>query len=159
MQRGDDGNAQVSEQRQNKAAAGAAVNPVFVLKADHIRIAKIQVIRGAAIGIEIILGEFEPDFGRIFITFRQVIDGRDKTFRVWKLLRHRLAQIIGERRYAAFTREIVTDEGDFFDFRGKAHNRGLLTVIQSTRNATAVAGELEPGSLDLRSVRKRTFRN
>ncbi len=44
VQGGNDRYAEVAQKRQNKTAAGAAINSVFMLKADHISIAKIQVI-------------------------------------------------------------------------------------------------------------------
>ena len=65
VQRGDDGDAQVAQQGEDEAARRAAVNSVLVLEADDVRVAEVEVIGGAAVGIEIALAKFKAHFGRI----------------------------------------------------------------------------------------------
>ncbi len=116
VERGDDRNAQIAQQREDEAARRAAINSVFVLEADDVGVAEVQVVGRAPVGIEIVFAELEPHFVGIFVAFGQIVDGSDKTFDVGILLGHGVAQIAGERGDAALARKIIAEEGDLFNF-------------------------------------------
>ena len=61
-----------------KLPAEPAVNSVLVLKADDIGVAEIQVGGRAAVGIEIVLGEFETHFIGIIVARFEIVDRSDK---------------------------------------------------------------------------------
>ncbi len=115
MERRDDRDAQVAQKRQDKTARRTAIDAVFVLQADHVGVAEIQVVGGAPIGIEIVLAELKAHFRRVGVTLGKIVDRGDEAFRGGILLRHGLAQVVGEGRDAAFAREIVAKKGDLFD--------------------------------------------
>jgi len=60
------------------AARRPAENTELVLHTNHVHVCDVQKIRCAQIGRQILLRNLEAHFGRIIVTFREIIHGHDK---------------------------------------------------------------------------------
>ena len=83
-----------------------------MLDTEDLGIVEVEVVRGPAIGIEVLLVQLEADARGILVGARAIVDGPDVTARPGRLGRHGLAEIMGEGRYAAEPRGIIAEKGD-----------------------------------------------
>ena len=74
MKRGDDGHPQFAQERQDVAAGRPAENAELVLQADDVHVADIEEVRGAQIGRQVLLLNFEANHLRVFVAARDVVD-------------------------------------------------------------------------------------
>ena len=146
------------KQPDDVAAGRAAEDSVFVLKADDIGVGEIEKIGSPQVRVDLLLFDFEPHFGRIVVTGRDVVDRHDEAVRPGILGRDRGAKVVSEGRDSAFPRQIVADECDFLNLAvpfhdGHAKQGARRQEVKSGRDDPAVrrsnvtAGIIFPGEL------------
>jgi hypothetical protein len=79
MQGGDHRHSEISQQRQQVAAARASKYSELVLEAQDIHINKIQKIGCPTVGRDILFGNFETHFGRIMVSLRAICHRDNRT--------------------------------------------------------------------------------
>ena len=122
VQRCDDRHAQIAQQPNDVAAGRTAEDAVFVLKADDIRVSEIEEIGRTQVGVDLLLLDFEPNFRRVVVTLGNVVDRHDETIRTGILGGNRRAEVVGEGRYAASSRQVIADECDLLDLAVPFHH-------------------------------------
>ena len=65
---------QAPQQFEDMSASASAKDAILVLQADQIDIAEIQKVSGVPVGIQVILGQREPDSGGVGITLLGVVN-------------------------------------------------------------------------------------
>ena len=100
------------------AAGAPAEDAVLVLQAHEIDVVDVQEVGGAAIGVDVLLRQFEADAGRIVVARLGVVDGQGDARRLDALDGDGLAQVGREGGDAALARQVIADEGDAFDDSG-----------------------------------------
>ena len=83
-----------------------------MLQADNIGVAEVEVVRGAAVGIEVALVKFESDFVGILVALGTIIDRRDESLDLRKSVLHRGADVGREGGDAALAWKVIAEEGD-----------------------------------------------
>jgi len=92
-----------------------AKNAIFVLQADEVYIVDIQEVCGAAVGVNILLGQFKTNASRVGVAGLDVVDGQGNTGRALVFGGYGLTQIGSERGDPALTRQVVADEPNTLD--------------------------------------------
>ena len=115
VQRGDNRHLQFAQQCQHMTARRPAENAELVLHTNHVHIRDVQEIRRTQIRRQILFRNLEAHFGRIIVTFREIIDRHDEALQRGEFFRHGAAQIGRERGDAAFARQIIAEKRDFAD--------------------------------------------
>ena len=140
VQGGDDRHAQVAQQTDDMAAGRTAEDAVLVLEADDIGIGEIEEIGRSQVGVELLLLDFEADFGRVVVTLRNVVDGHDETIGPGILGGNRRADVVGESRDAASSRQVIADECDLLDLAVPFH-RGCRNPKETQWRSVPERGE------------------
>ena len=124
---GDNRHSQVADQAQDVAAGHSAIDPIFVLQTDEIRVGEVKKIGRAEIAGQVLLVDFKAYFRRIVVTIVPVVDGDHRIFRVRKTLGDRGIHVMRERGNTALAGQIITHECNFVDF-GVAHFSSCLLL-------------------------------
>src|SRR5690348_17086790 len=74
MKRGDNRHSQFAQERQDMTTGRPAENAELVLQTDNIHIANVEEVRGAHIGRQILLLNFEANHLRVLVATRNVVD-------------------------------------------------------------------------------------
>ena len=114
-------------------AGRTAEDAIFVLHADDIGVGEIEEIGRAEVGIDLLLFNFEADFGRVFVALWHVVDRDDETIRTRVLGGDRGAQVVGEGRNAASSWQVIADERDLLDLAGPFHRVSEARSMQGKR--------------------------
>ncbi len=117
VQSGDDRHAQFTQERQDVTTGPAAVDAIFMLQRHHIHVVDIEKIGGAAIGVDVFLGQLEADAGWVIIARFNIVDWQGNTGRAFVFIRNRFTQIGGKGGDAALARQVITDKGNPLDDR------------------------------------------
>ena len=129
VQRGDDGHSQFAQQRQNVTAGGPAENAELVLQADDVHVADVEKIRGAQIGRQVLLLNFEANYFRVLVATLDVVDRHRETLALRMRGCDGRQQVGRERGNAALARQMVADKSDLADFRTFFHG----SIFHSSR--------------------------
>ena len=139
VQRRDDWHAEVTKQTHDVAAGGAAEDAKFMLNADNIRIREVKEIGGPQVGVELLLFDFEPDFGRVVVTLGHVVDRDDKAVRARILGGDGRADVVSEGCDAASSWQVIADECDLLDLAIPFHqDPGNQMKTHGARSPSAV---------------------
>jgi len=122
VQRGHDGHPQFAQQRQQMTAGRPAVDPELVLHAHQVRVADVQKLRRALVGGQVLLLDLKANDAGILVAARDVVDRHRKTLGLRMLRRHGGKHVGGERRDAAFARQIVAEKRNLANVRCWFHN-------------------------------------
>ena len=122
VQRRDDRHPQVAQQPYDVAAGRTAEDAVLVLEADDIGVGEIEEIGRPQVGVDLLLLDFEPNFRRVVVPLRNVVDRHDETIRPGVLGGDRRAEVVGESRDAASSRQVIADECDLLDLAVPFHH-------------------------------------
>jgi hypothetical protein len=112
VQRGDDGHAQLAQQRQDVRARTPAEDAVLVLQAHEINIIDVEKVRGPHVRIDVPLGQLEAHAGGVGVAVFVVIDREGQARRARKFGGDGLAQVGREGGDATLAGKIVANEGD-----------------------------------------------
>jgi hypothetical protein len=104
--------AQLPQKRQNVGPRASSIDSVLMLEADDVYVADVQEVRCAQIGREVMLFHLESNDVWIRISFGGVVHGDDETLTLRVRRGHRLMQVGSVIRNAAFSRQMIADEGD-----------------------------------------------
>ena len=99
-----DRHPQLAEQREHVAAGLAAEDAVLVLHAHDIDRIHVQIIRGAAVRGDVVLGHLEANSRRIGMSMTAVVHCQHEAIEDWELDGDRIRQMSGERGDAALPR-------------------------------------------------------
>jgi hypothetical protein len=117
VQGGDDGHSQFAQQCQHMTSRRPAENAELMLHANDIHARDVQKVCRAQVGGYVLLGNLKAHFCGVVVAARDVVDRDDQALHLREFLRDGAAQIRGERRNAAFPRQIVAQKCNFADFR------------------------------------------
>jgi hypothetical protein len=98
----------VPQQPQQMTSAGATIDPVFMLHAQHIGTPKIDEIRGSLVCLHILFGQLKANLRWIRISVRPVAHRKHEAVRLRILAGNCSPQVIGERRNPATPWHIVS---------------------------------------------------
>src|ERR1041384_5771676 len=112
MQSRYDRHAQFAQQRQDMAARPAAEYAVFELQGNDIDAVDVQESGGAAVRVDVLLGQLEAHSGRVRVARFDVVYRQSDASCAGVLGGERLAQIRRERGDTALTRQVIADKGD-----------------------------------------------
>ena len=121
VQRRDDRHPQVAQQADDMAAGRAAEDAVLVLEADDVGVGEIEEIGRPQVRVELLFLDLEPDFRRVVVTLGNVVDRHDEAIRAGILGGDRRAEVVGEGRDAALSRQVIADERDLLDLAVPFH--------------------------------------
>ena len=85
-----------------------------MLQRDHIHVIDIQEIGGAAIGFDILLGQFEADTGWVVVACFGIVDGQRDARSAFILISQGFTKIGGKCGDAALPREVIPDKSNSF---------------------------------------------
>src|SRR5947209_14120534 len=139
MQRCDDRHSQFSEERQDVTASRPAKNTELVLQADDIHIADVEKVRGAPIGRQVLLLNFEANHLRILVATRNVVDRYGEALALGMRAGDRRKQVRRERRNAALSRQVVAHKSDLSDCR-----RVFQAILSAVTMKRSGAGPTKP---------------
>ena len=112
VQRRDDRHAQFAQECQDITARLSSEDAVFMLQRHHVHVVDVQEIGGAAIGFNILLGQFEADPRRVLVACFGIIDRQRDAGGAFVFIGDGLAEIGGKCGNAALTRQVIADKGN-----------------------------------------------
>ena len=102
-------------------AGRPAENAELVLQADDVHVADIEEVRGAQIGRQVLLLNFEANHLRVLVAARNVVDRYGEALALGVRACDGGKQVGRERGNAALARQVVADKSDLADFRSAFH--------------------------------------
>jgi hypothetical protein len=126
MQGGDYRHPEISQQRQQMAAARASKNSELVLQAKNINVYEIQEIRRPPVCGDILLGNFETDFGRVIVSLGVISHGDYRALQVGVLGGDCFAQIRCESGNSTLPRNIIRQKCNLSNVAWQIHLEGTV---------------------------------